>query len=294
MRKKLLKTCLFLLIFFGVERFCYSQTGGFRLPKITSQFPPDPAWETNCPVPAELFRQKYSFLGKGVQCYAFESEDKTTVLKLFKHYHAGVSNTTLKKIPLPSILDRFREKILQARYERVNEIYTSSKIAFEELKEETGLLYLHLNPTSHLKRQLLVVDLLGISHQIDLDTTPFLLQKKGAVAFEQLSVFLQKGELNKVKAAINSLINLIVARCQKGIANTDPILRRNIGYFDTQAFEIDTGSFIKDPYLKKPHLIKRELFFETLELKEWIENHCPVLTSFFQEKINALLDQPFT
>lgn len=258
--------------------------------KLFSGFSPNPDWDVSVKEPPrELLQQPFTFLGKGVQCYAFESADKTVVLKLFKHYHAWPSNSVLRELSLPSFLENKRKQTLLARYERVHAIYSSCKIAMEEMPEETGMLYLHLNPTSHLNQKLTFFDKLGIRHEINLDTTPFLLQKKGVVAFEKLSLLMKEGQVEKTKQAISSLLQLIVRRCEKGIVNTDPIVRRNMGYIGETAIEIDTGSFVKNAFCKKPYEIKREVFFETLELKEWLEKHHPDLLAYFQENLDALI-----
>lgn len=290
MRKKTLKLIFALLTLVAIERFTYTQTGGFRIAKITSELPHNPDWEVAViDPPQELISQEYTFLGKGVQCYAFESEDKKTVLKVFKHYHAWPSNDTLKKMPLPSFLEGYRAKSLAARYKRINSIFSSCKIAMEELKEETGMLYLHLNKTAHIGKKLTLVDKIGIKYEIDLDTTPFLLQKKGVLLFDKLTELIKSGETERTQEAIRSMLTLIATRCQKGISNTDPILNRNVGFFGMQAIEIDTGSFAKNPYFTKPYQWKKEMLNESAELQEWLEKHCPELIPFFHAEVHALI-----
>lgn len=291
MRKKFFKILLGLLIFVALERFCYKQTAGFRYEKIHSDLPFNPEWEVSIKLPPEgLLDAPFTFLGSGVQCYVFESQDKKTVLKVFKHYHAWPSNDVLRDLPLPNFLENYRSKTLRARYSRLNSIFTSCKIAMEELQKETGMLYLHLNQTRHLNKTLILVDKIGNQHMIDLDRTAFLLQKKGDLVFSTLQRFMDYGEVAAAKEAIHSLIELISSRCEKGIANSDPIIHRNFGYLENQAIEIDVGSFAYNPHMKKTYSQKRELFFETRELEEWLENRYPQLIPYFKAKLNAALD----
>jgi hypothetical protein len=291
MRKKLFKIFLGILIFVALQSFCYKQTAGFRCEKIHSELPFNPDWEVSIKLPPEgLLDTPFTFLGSGVQCYAFESQDKKTILKVFKHYHAWPSNDVLRELHLPSFLEDYRSKTLQARYKRLDSIFTSCKIAMEELQEETGMLYLHLNQTTHLNKQLTLIDKIGNRHRIDLDQTAFLLQKKGELVFPTLENLIGQGEMVKAKEAIHSLIKLIASRCEKGIVNRDPIMRRNFGYFENRAIEIDVGSFAYNPHMKKTYSQKRELFFETRELEEWLESRHPQLIPYFKEELNAALD----
>ena len=278
--KKCVKILLILAALVGVERFCYWQTAGFRLDKIRSEMTPSAgSYES------EVLNQPFTFLGSGVQCYAFLSQDGTTVLKVFKHYHSWPHNALLKQIDLP-----FTAKVLRAREQRMQHIFGSCKIAYEDYQEETGMIYLHLDRTEHFKRSVTLVDKIGIAHQVDLDSVAFALQKRADLVFPHLDALMKKGDLKGAQQAIDSLLGLIQRRCQKGIANSDPIVRRNFGFIEGSAVEIDIGSFAKNPFLQKPYAIKRELFYETLELQEWLQKY-PELLEHFQTQINLLLHE---
>src|SRR5271166_494426 len=134
---KTLKWLFALLLFLSVERFCHRQTEGFRLQKIASQLPYRADWATPPASKAiqTLLSQPYRFLGSGGQCYAFVSQDGTAVIKFFKHHHMRPSRLLLPK-----------QK--QQRKERLENLFSSFKIANDLLKEETALLFLHLNPGS--------------------------------------------------------------------------------------------------------------------------------------------------
>lgn len=290
MWKKTLKIFLALLLLVAVERFCYKQTAGFRIQKISTLLPHREEWEVgDNEVPTALLEQPYTFLGSGVQCYAFESADKKTVLKVFKHYHSVPSNDLLKNLSLPHFLENYRQQLLQKRYRRLFAIFDSCKIAYEDLREQTGLVYLHLNRTHHLNKKLTLIDKIGNAHTIDLDTTAFLLQKKGELIFTKLSSFLKNGNTESAKHLIHSLVSIIAERTAKGIANTDPIIRRNFGYFENQAIEIDTGSFTKNPRLRTKQERNLEILWEVEELEQWLEKNSPQLIPFFQDEVRAHL-----
>lgn len=289
MRKKALKISLILLIIFAIERFCYKQTAGFRLNKISTNLPFNDHWNIKAEIPKELLNTTYNFLGSGVQCYAFESEDKKTVLKVFKHYHAFPSNDHLKILPIPSFLENYRQSVLEKRYKRLYSIFDSCTIAYQQLKKETGLIYLHLNATNTINKKIILIDKIGNKHFLDLDSTPFLLQEKGELIFVKLSSLLQNKKTEEVKQIIHSTIEIIKNRIALDIINTDPIIRRNFGVLEGKAIEIDTGSFLKTPHLKNEHEKKLEILFELKELQDWLEKKAPDLIPFFHKEIDAVL-----
>jgi len=73
----------------------------------------------------------------------------------------------------------------KADYRRQNlfSIFRAHKLAYTEIKADTGLIYIHLNKSDHLKTQLKVVDRLGRTHHIDLDKTEFIVQEKAELIF---------------------------------------------------------------------------------------------------------------
>lgn len=252
----------------GIERFCYVQTAGFRLGKIHSDFVYQPASVGSQEKP-DVLSQPFTFLGSGVQCYAFLSEDRTTVLKVFKHYHNMPITSFWKEVPLPPLFQRWRAHILERRRARLHSIFSSCELAYREYKEETGLLFLHLNPTSTLNQKLILIDKLGIAHRIDLDQTSFILQKKVEMFSEKMESLRKKNDTAGMRACLDSLTTLIQNRCEKGIENSDLRLERNIGFIGTQAIEIDLGSFHKISDEERKREQKREL----RELKQFIKQN---------------------
>ncbi|MFI5335030.1 MAG: hypothetical protein ACHQT8_07740 [Chlamydiales bacterium] len=257
--------------FIAVERFCYVQTAGFRLSKTHSDF----VYESSCSneemeAPA-LFDQVYTFLGTGVQCYAFLSEDGKTVLKLFKHYHNMPIEGFFKELPLPALLHKWRAHLLSRREARLRSIFSSCEIAAQEWREETGLLFLHLKPTRFLNKKVTLIDKLGIAHEIDLDTSAFLLQKKAEMLADKLERMKKNKDYTSMKECLHSLSSLITQRCNKGIANSDLRLERNIGFIENRALEIDLGSFQRMAGAESVREVERE----KERLKHFLKNHYP-------------------
>lgn len=288
--KRFLNLLAIILVFFALQRFCRSQTEGFSLSKIHSDYPVSPQWEMNFSqeklmAVQQILNQPYHYLGSGVQCYAFESEDKQYVLKLFKHYHMWPGNALLRHISIPSLLKNWCQKVIQKREERLEDLFRSAKIACEDLEEQTGVFFVHLNPTHHQFPSLNIYDKLHIGHLIALDQIPFILQKKADLLFPKIKRYIDGQNQQKALAIINQLLDIIDHRSQKGIRNSDPILFRNIGLIDDLPIEIDIGSFAYDPYIRLEKQMHRELFFETLELKDWLKQYAPQLVTHVEEQI---------
>jgi len=264
-----------------LERSIRTQTNGFRLAKTSVDFPYCSDWdiEQETEVPAAL-NQPYYFLDSGVQCYAFISEDKTTVLKLFKHYHAGLSSKQLRKLFVPSFLEWMREDILEKRQKRIESIFSSAILAHQKLPEQTGVFHINLNEQSGKYGTLTLYDKIGIRHEIDLNKTPFVLQKKADLLFSYL-----ESHPDQTPEVIDSLFSCIQNRNNLGIANSDPVIDTNFGVSEGKVVEIDVGSFFDNPYIKNSLYSKREIFYETLEFKEWLKKHIPEMNEYFEEKL---------
>ncbi|HSX03459.1 MAG TPA: hypothetical protein VLG76_01885 [Rhabdochlamydiaceae bacterium] len=264
--KKICKCLLFILCFFAIERFCRLQTNGFSVNKIYSDHPFEEKWEVNNSEQVDkLLSEPFYFIGSGVQYYAFVSADQKTVLKIVKPYHL-CPNFILSKLPFP--------KAIKERKKRLDAIFQSAKIAYEELKEETGLIFLHLNRTHDKYPKVKLYDKLGICHEVSLDESAFALQKKAKSFFSE----------PLLKQTIDRTFSLIQKRCKKGISNSDAVLSKNFGFVEDHAIEIDIGSFTKNPFISKPYATKRELLLETFELKQQLKDD-PELLKYYYEKI---------
>ncbi|MFS8562985.1 MAG: hypothetical protein LVR00_01065 [Rhabdochlamydiaceae bacterium] len=96
--------------------------------------------------------------------------DKTMVIKFFKRqYYIPDALIHIIDSFLPESLKRYRFEFLKTRNERFYPVFESCKIAAEQLPEETGVCYLHLNPTTDLPL-VEIVDNLGISYRLDLQS----------------------------------------------------------------------------------------------------------------------------
>ena len=246
--RKAVKLFFLVVILWQTSRFCHHATEGFTLLSIQSNLSFHSDWESSTASTLSketldgILNQKFSYLNKGAQAYVFSSEDGCYVIKFFKHNHLRLS-PLFSWFPLPRSLMHYRDEKAAQKKQLLEKDFESYKIAFEHLQEQTGLLYLHLNKTDYLKKNLILVDKLGIEHLLSLDSYEFVLQKKAQSVFEKIEMCMKKNEVDKAKNALSSLVNLVSCREKKGIFDTDPNFTKNFGFIEKEAIQIDVGRF---------------------------------------------------
>jgi hypothetical protein len=299
-------------VFIGLQHLIERKTHGFYLQRILcDDLFIQPHWDTaplSCDEEGEvkeLLDQPFTFLGSGSECLAFISQDKKTVIKFFKLDHfrpiyflrglfsedhsenaSTVSSIYTRLSPVPCGLDPLVKRVVGMREFRIGRTFNSLKLSYDHLKEETGLIYLHLNPTCIFHKKLTLYDPNGIAQQIDIDSTRFYIQKC-ATPLEKHLLSLKKNQKQKrAEQCIASLCDLIVKRCRKGFADRDPY-NKNFGFIEDRAIEIDTGSFIPYSRMQEPRFYKQELLFILLGIKHWAKTHYPELLAY----IDSLLEE---
>lgn len=252
------KFLLALVIFFGVERFCYFQTGGFILSKMVMEN------TTPAPGPSETL----TFIGAGKQFYAFETADHQHVVKFMK-FSRRRPLPWLEKLP-----QSWTASFIANRAKRLANLKTSSALALQHLSSEAAL------TPYPLPNNLILIDKLGVAHTISTAQTHFIVQKKATpftTYFEQNPSDAQK--------LISSYIRMIASQCQKGICNLDPLTDRNYGVVDHQVILMDIGSL-----LAHPKLVQREIVVELLPLREWLQNHHPEHVAYFDQTLQSIIN----
>jgi hypothetical protein len=282
--KKLAWLLFLILIIYYVPNFCHQKTDGFTISKIQAPIPYYPQWQENKEELPDVFDQKYNYLDSGGQAYAFASEDGKYVLKFFKR-HLRTVPLWLRVLPLPETLAAKREAQRVKRERKLHRDYESYILAMQYLPEETGLLYLHLNRTLHLKTVAHIVDKIGIEHTIALDKVPFILQKRAINSYAYIESLLENGELEKAKEAIDSILALIASRSMKGIYDADVSIHRNLGFYEQRAMIIDVGRFKLQPTLVEPKAYREHLYKVTRRLSTHLEEMCPQLAEYLDERV---------
>lgn len=297
MDKKYLKNLLFLAttICAGVlaKQFCYKKTDGFAHYKILSELPFNPAWEVSHSAQFEtcelstILDQPFRYLAKGAQSYVFASEDGHYVIKFFRIYHLQPP-LWLKTLSLPPTLQPYKLGKMIRKRSDLNKDFESYKIAFEEMQEETGLLYLHLNKTSHLKKTLRIYDKIGVAYDLDIDKMEFLLQKKAKLVYPAIDALVKSEGLEAAKEAVGALVELLLMRCEKGIFDKDPDLNTNFGFLGKRPIQIDIGRFCKNIGRKQTEVYREEIFRITDNFRQWLDVHYPLLSAHLSEEIGKI------
>ncbi len=260
-------------------KFCMKETDGFSILAISSHRPYNSDWQVPLREPEKVdqaLSQPYHYLGSGSQCFVFTSQDGNYVLKFFKQRIYSPS-AFLNRAPLPWFLHRYREKNREKRLDKCARDFASYKMAFEELQEETQLLYVHLNPTDFLKKTVFITDKLHIRHEILLDKLDFILQRRAEPAFDHIQRLMGQGKKKEAKQAILSLRTLIENRCRKGFKDRDPDIRTNCGFVGEKAVKLDVGRFERNNGFQDPKVCAEEIETVMAPFHCWIKTFYPSL-----------------
>lgn len=276
-----------------LDRFFFKHNSSFCSRFIHSTLPYNPQWDI-LSLPEEqqqeifqILDQKFYYLNKGNQTYSFLSEDGNFVLKFCR------SPSALR--PLPWISHTFAKIKSFGAYDdkrglkKLYNSFHSYKLAYQELKEETGLIYIHLNRSSDLKKKITIVDKLGSHYRISLDQVSFLLQKRAELIYPALERYSQEKNFHCAKHSIESMLELFLCSAQKGIINHDAIMHKNYGIAKGKAIHIDVGKFGRDEKIKEAKELKNHIIAMTSSLKKRIEKSYPEFLPFYEEAKTRLL-----
>jgi len=260
--------------------FSKKQTDGFTIAKISSDLSYYPDWETEEKLTdsqvRKILSQPFRYLGKGAQVFAFESEDGSYVLKFFRHDH-------MRPRPWLAALPLHGHK---KRIEKLHETFSSYRIASDDLREETGLVFLHLNKTSRLHHKIRVVDKIGIEHLVDADKTEFVIQKKADLLYATLEKWMADGKKEEACQLIGSIVSYLKKRCHQAIFDKDPNLETNFGVLEGKPLQFDLGRFRKrHPYTEKE--AQDEMVRVTDRLHVWLSEKSPELDAYLMEQVKS-------
>lgn len=290
LKKALLVTLPIALLAIGVY-FYNNWTDGFSARKLVSKLPYNILYEVgplNCVEKerlATILDQPYRYIGKGCQFYAFESKDGKYVVKFFKQKHLRLC-TELNNVPMPKFLRKKADAKIARRKQRVNNLFSSCKLAYEELAEESALQYIHLNRVPIFKQKITIIDRRGWKSVLNLDDYEFILQKK-ALPAERVFTKLQEHE---IEARVEQLVTLVKKRCMKGIRDRDRSFTQNVAFSldGKNALFIDIGQFYKDPTVLLEKEQQLDLQKRLNNLRFWVEHHNPELLTHLDQLISEI------
>jgi hypothetical protein len=195
---------------------------------------------------SKILNQRFNYLSYGGQMTVYESEDGKYVIKFFNPRSVIKENwfhqfSKLRRFnSLRWITNTyFRQKV------RLQKYFLRYEQAFKDLKEETGLVYVHLDPSTCLSQTLEVVDKEGSLHQVPLDGYPFVLQKKVELTMHHIDRLLKKGDMTGAQESIRQIYDLFLSRARKGYTDRLQTLHKNYGFFEGHAVQLDVGRIRK-------------------------------------------------
>jgi hypothetical protein len=260
--------------FILLTAFIYLQRDRFALYKIGPLQEVNPAWDVvNDEELLSLLDQPFTYLGKGAQTFVFGSKDGRYVIKFFRYFHKYA--TPLEALPFAAV-----QRTAAKRRRKMEKDFNSYKLAFDHLKEETGLLYLHLNRTAHLKKTATLYDKFKMRHQVALDDFGFIVQKRADPFYPTLSRLIKENSPEKAKAALTCLVQLFAKQRALGLFDKDPNLRTNFGFIDNQPVQLDIGRFIQG---------ETRPLTAFYQLEKWLRLEAPELISHLHHEIHQIL-----
>lgn len=200
--------------------------------------------------------QHFQYLGHGKQMVAFESSDGKYVLKLFNPMRPQKKGwyKQLKFWKRYSSLNWISREWFQ-KDQRLKKLFTRHQLAYEYLKDETGLVFVHLNPSKRVCHYIHATDNRGQIQILDLNKTPFVLQEKAILVPQYLQSLLHENKREEANLAVAKLLTLFEKRLEVGITDRIQTMGNNYGFVGTRPIQIDVGRIRFDPdLLEKPEM----------------------------------------
>jgi hypothetical protein len=285
MRNKWFLALVLALALFGGIRLYYRLTDGFKLSNISDSLPARPEWDfpMTPQIEKELdeaVKQPFTYIGKGAQVYAFASTDGKYVLKFFKFKHLRPS-LFITLLPPIGPLKAFKEQNQQRKERKLQGVFDGHAIAYERDRVHSGLIYVHLNLSNNLQKQVTLIDKIGRKHLVDLDSTVFVLQRKGETMRTVLSDLLDKGEVQLAVKRAESILSMYRDEYQNHVYDRDHGISHNTGFIGDKPFHLDVGKFSYDPHLSK-EFAEADLAHASRKIREWVSLNYPQYRDQFQ------------
>lgn len=245
MNKILKKTFYFFSVIMIITAFLFSWrwvTKGFRISKIAGDLPFKNLNLGDEKIDPKILNQKYKYFGRGCQAFVFVSLDDQYVIKFIalQKYNEPFRRRLLKSF---NLCKKYRSERTFNRSRNFYNAFESYKIAYKELKDETAVVHMHFNK-NNLNQKITLIDNLGFSHSIDLNSSLFIIQKKARPLKSTLLGLLEKKDYLAIDKVIEDYLLESYGVLSKGILNKDSSVK-NSGYINGKFIEFDLGRFQK-------------------------------------------------
>jgi hypothetical protein len=230
-----------------------------------------------------MLQQPFYYLGHGFQCYAFVSQDGKYVLKFFRHQRLRPP-VMYDWMPDISYVRSLKEKKCESRLKRAKNLFRSFAVAFQDVPEETGLIFVHLNKTKGVHPMVTVYDKCGQKYEVSLDDREFLLQHKAMHCKPLISALMDANDIEGARRRIDQIFDLLLTCAHKGVMDTDGALitKNNLGFLPDRAIYIDSGRIIRKSLGKIQARFAGDLR-RLRPLHKWLQKEYPSLAIYFEE-----------
>ncbi len=262
----------------------------FNLKYIESSMDSRADWEVRLSPDHDRFfyvvsQQALRWMGKGQHSYIFCTTDEKYVVKFI---HLNNFQPVQKK----GWLDRLWTKSAPRRKKmnKFEDIFMSSRVCFDELQEETGVIYVHLNRTKAKIHGLKLIDSYGQSQRVCGDDTCFVVQKKATPLILCLTELMDAGKVDEAKARVDQVFELLLSLARKGFVDGDDnlISNNNIGCTEDRAIYMDTWHFFRAKNLDVKERMRYETHLRLMPLERWLKASYPELWSHYIQKKELL------
>lgn len=296
--------CILISIFllFVGGRLYYYLTDDFRVGNISSDYAARAEWDIpplTLPEKSTLsniLQQKFTYIGKGVQSYAFSSEDNNYVIKFFKFKHLKPS-PIIGWLPAWAPFENYRIKKREHIKKKLDGVFEGYHLAYMQHRPESGLIFLHINPTKDLFPTLTVIDKMGRHHSIELDKVPFLIQAKAKTMRIVLHDLLEKGEIEQAKARISEIFKLYLSEYHKGIYDHDHGIMHNAGFVGSSPIHLDVGKLRREDTMRALVNYSHDIALVARRMARWLKakeaKDYAELSEHIEQEISNITQQPF-
>lgn len=305
MNKKLkiiLLAVLLTILIGGVIRLYFRMTNDFRLGTITHDIPYRKEWDPP-PLSVEkrleldsILSQTFNYMGKGVQSYVFVSNDGKHVLKFFKYRHLTPNRLLYLLPPFPPFQE-YKNHRIQQKNQALANLFEGYRLAYAEHKNESGLVYIHLNLTHNIYPTITVYDKIGLKWRIPLDDVVFIIQERAQTLRTVLHNALKTGDTHLAEKKINCIFDLYLTEYNKGIYDKDHGVLHNTGFVGDKPIHLDVGELTSDEKIRNPEIWRHDLEKIAWKMAVWLKkehaSYYPLLSKSIETTLTALMDQPF-
>ena len=208
----------------------------------------------------KIAAQKFHYLARGKQSYAFLSDDGHYVLKFFDAH-------ALRPFPFSGGSGGSQKEA---------GLFEGYRLGFLKNRENSGLIYVSLGADSSIPYSVSVRDRFGIAHQIPLNAVPFVLQVKAVPTRNVITALLHKGDLAQAKMRLRQIVDLYLDEYSRGVYDDDHNFMYNTGFVGERPIRIDLGRLTEDSAYRE-----RAVYFEDLKkvaidrVDGWMQRHFP-------------------